>query len=188
MDLEGLPVANALVWVVDSPDTVRSDAEGRFTLPSLPPGSYTVLATDSVLARAGIARTNNQHVLLGEGGNSDIRIAYHARTTVLEMVCKGQRYTPGQGVVLGRILDASGTPVAGARLELWRRLVSENMELFREEISGEAGDDGRFIICGTPRDQLLRVRATVEDAAAEMLIDGKADEVSVVMLTLRPKP
>jgi hypothetical protein len=32
------------------------------------------------------------------------------------------------------------------------------------------------------------VRATVEDAAAEMLIDGKADEVSVVMLTLRPKP
>jgi hypothetical protein len=141
-----------------------------------------------VLARAGIARTETAHVLLMEDRSSDIRLPFHSRDDVLQMMCKGQRYVAGQGVVLGRIQDQSGAPMASARIELWRRIVNKNVELFREEIAGEAGDDGRFVVCGTPRDQVLRVRASVNDASAETLTDSRADGLGVVVLTVHRKP
>ncbi len=187
IDPEGHMVPGARVWITDTPDTVTTDAEGRFALPSMPVGLYLLVASDSVLARMGIARTPVTHVLLGSGENTDVRVPFHSRADILERICVGQRYTFGQGVVLGRVVDTKGVVVPSARIELWRRIVSNKIELFREEIAGDAGEDGGFIICGTARDQLLRLRATKEDSSVETMIDAK-DEVSVVMLTLRPAP
>ncbi len=176
------------MWIVDSPDTVRTDSVGRFVMPAMPAGTYTLLASDTLLVKAGVSRTGPTHLLIGEGQNVDVSVQFHSRADVLEQMCKGQHYTLGQGVMLGQVTDSTSSPRPNARIELWRRIQSRNTELFREEVSGEAGDDGRFIICGLPRDQLLRVRATQVDDTAETLVDARKEEVSLVTLRLKRKP
>src|SRR4029077_16390608 len=121
-------------------------------------------------------------VSLERNREEDIRLTFHPRSEILRALCNGQDYIAGTGVVIGQVLGTSGTPLANAKIDIWRRIKSGNVELFHQEPGGAAGDDGRFVICGTPLHQTLRIRAA---DSGEIIIDKWNDEVFVATLVVR---
>jgi hypothetical protein len=184
-DSTGVPVTGARVWMVKTSDTVTTGADGRFSLPYVLPGIYAVLATDSTFAASGLSRTSHYWVFVDRDRDADIRLLFHPRSEILAQLCRGQSYQPGTGVVLGRVISTAGTPRANAKIDMWRQIKTGNIELFRQEPSGSVGSDGRFVICGVPLHQQLRIRATDTNESAEILIDKWKDELMVVTLVVR---
>ncbi len=184
-DSGGVPVAGARVWMVQTQDTVSTNADGRFELPYVLPGVYAVLATDSTFASSGLSRTSQYWVYLDRDRGADIKLLFHPRAVILQQLCRGQSYSSGTGVVIGQVLGTGGTPLANAKIDVWRRFQSGNVELFRQEEGGAAGEDGRFVICGTPLDQQLRIRATGTRESAEVLVDKWKDDVFIATLVVR---
>jgi hypothetical protein len=184
-DSAGVPVAGARVWMVKTPDTVSTNADGRFELPYVMPGVYAVLATDSALSPSGLSRTSHYWVYLDRDRGADIKLLFHPRSEILQQLCQGQTYSAGTGVVIGQVLGTGGVPLANARIDVWRRIKTGNVELFHQEPGGAAGEDGRFVICGTPLDQQLRIRATDTRQSSEITIDTWKDEVFVATLVVR---
>ena len=131
-----------------------------------------------------VASTAHNWVFVDREHDADIRIIFHSRAEILEQLCAAQTYQQGTGVVIGRVVNAAGLPFPNARIDVWRRIKTSNIELFHQENGGRAGEDGRFIICGTPLDQPLRIRATGSVASSEVLVDWK-DDVFTAMLVVR---
>jgi hypothetical protein len=181
----GVPVAGARVWMVRTRDTVTTNADGRFELPYVMPGVYAVLAADSTFAPSGLSRTSHYWVSLERGRPEDIKLFLHPRSEILQQLCQGQTYSVGTGVVLGQVLGTDGMPLANAKIDVWRRVKSGNVELYHQEDGGTAGADGRFVICGTPLDEALRIRAAGTRESAEMIVDKWNDEVFVATLVVR---
>jgi hypothetical protein len=146
---------------------------------------YAVLATDSTLVASGLSRTSHYWVYLDRDRGAEIKLFFHPRAVILQQICVGQSYSPGTGVVLGQVLGTGGTPLANARIDVWRRIQSGNVELFRQEEGGAAGEDGRFVICGTPLDQQLRIRATYTRESGEILVDKWKEGIFVATLVVR---
>jgi hypothetical protein len=184
-DGAGSPVERARVWMVKTSDTVTTNADGRFELPYVMPGVYAILATDSTFAASGLSRTSRYWVYVDRDRDADIELVFHERAEILQQLCVGQSYSAGAGVVIGQVIRAAGLPAANAKIEVWRRIKSANVELIRHDSSGTAGEDGRFIICGAPLDQQLRIRATYTRESGEITIDKWKDEVFVVTLVVR---
>lgn len=130
------PLAGALVWTDDAPGAfARTDAHGAYTL--LPAGSTEQGAT-VYAAAAGYFRASSQALPAGAAP------ALHLDPAA---------------VVTGRVVDAAGQPVAGARL----RAHAEGRDAWRAEGAGwaKSGADGRFRLSLFPRSP-----ATLEARAA----------------------
>ncbi|MEP6732351.1 MAG: carboxypeptidase-like regulatory domain-containing protein [bacterium] len=184
-DSAGTAIAGARVWMAKTNDTVVTDPNGRFSLPYVLPGLYAVLATDSVLAAGGLSRTAYYWVYVDRGRNAEVRLLFHPRSIVLSQLCPGASYREGTGVVLGQVVGVGGIPVVNARIDVWRRIQANNIELFRQEPGGAAGTDGKFVICGTPLDQKLRIRAHDANDSAEFTIEKWPEEIVVKTLVVR---
>jgi hypothetical protein len=50
---------------------------------------------------------------------------------------------------------------------------------------GEAGDDGRFVVCGAGLDRPLRVRGVKNGLAGEATIDHWIDEIATLTIVLK---
>ncbi|MES2178807.1 MAG: carboxypeptidase regulatory-like domain-containing protein [Gemmatimonadota bacterium] len=186
-DAAGEPVVGARVWIAKSRDTVTTDSAGRFAFPYMSPGLYAVLGSDSVLAAAGLSLTTTNWVALDGSMEKHVRLAMFPRTEVLRQLCGAATYVPGMGVVIGTATDAVGNPAAKARIDVWQRYQTARVELFRQVNVGEAGPDGRFVICGTPFDQRIRVRLSTATESAEFVVDWTSD-VFAARVVLRPTP
>ncbi|MEO7456275.1 MAG: carboxypeptidase-like regulatory domain-containing protein [Gemmatimonadaceae bacterium] len=186
-DDNGAPVAGARVWMLNTSDTTVSGADGHFALPYVVPGAYVVLASDSVLAPAGIPRTQNIWVMLDRARDAEMIVPLHPRAEVLQMLCEGQRFQPDGGVVLGQVLDSAGTPRAFAQIDLFRHIQMGKAELFRQDPGGRAGGDGRFVICGTSPSEQLRIRATSVSEMGEVTVARNADNVVRASIVIRPR-
>ncbi len=64
----GQPVANALVVIVETHDSLRSGADGRF-LKSLPPGTYTVRAL-----ALGFTSVERKRIRASRGKNAQVEL------------------------------------------------------------------------------------------------------------------
>jgi Carboxypeptidase regulatory-like domain len=181
-DSDGTPVVGARVWMAKTGDTVTTTEDGRFSLPHVMPGVYAVQATDSTFAASGLSRTSHYWVFVDRSRDADIHIVYHPRSEILVQLCQGQTYREGTGVVLGRVVGTGGVPLANAKIDIWRRIQTGNVELFHQEAGGAAGADGRFVVCGAPLNQKLRIRATDARASGEIIVDSWKDEVVVATL------
>ncbi|MEP6493676.1 MAG: carboxypeptidase-like regulatory domain-containing protein [bacterium] len=183
---DGSPVAGARVWMLNTSDTVTSDTSGRFALPYTLPGMYYVLATDSVLADFGVSRTAWTGVALARNADANLRIRYHPRADALQLVCEGQPYKAGSGVVLLRVVDHEGTAVGDARVEVWLQSSPADTAARNPDRVGETGDDGGAIICGAKANETLHVRASNGHERADVTIEGVTQEVTFQRLVLRP--
>jgi protocatechuate 3,4-dioxygenase beta subunit len=132
-DAKGRPVAGVLVraemepqfWTGSAVET--TDSEGRFEIPGLDVGRYTVVAR-----HAGLAPAVAGGVAVDVDGGADVALTL----------------SPGAAVT-GRLVDGEERPLAGrvAAQELGGQPIPRSLvELLR----AEAGPDGRFRIDGVP--------------------------------------
>lgn len=188
LDQSRQPVPNALVWLRGTPDTAKTDAAGRFEMPPVPPGLYVVTASDSALAAEGIPRSLPVYTtVFVDAAAQDVKLDFFPRTQVLASVCPRSSYKPGTGVLLARVLDSRGAPASFAEIEVETKSSAAADSLAQPETRlGEAGDDGRFVVCGIAHDRSVIVRAFKAREGAGVSIDRWGDEIVSVTLRLKP--
>jgi hypothetical protein len=183
---DGAPIAGAFVWITRSPDTARTDARGHFEFPPMAPGLYVVGASDSVLAPLGVSRTVLQRVPLFTTGNADVDLEFHPRSEIFPTICPARSYRLGTGVLLARVIDSIGAPVADAVVEVETQRSDTLSRTPLGRRYGQTAYDGGFVVCGAEREHRLVVRASKNRDAAGIAIDRWGDEVIALTLTLRP--
>jgi hypothetical protein len=129
VDMHSHPVAGATVWGIARQEKygpTRSGADGRFRLPALTPDKPITVWADA----PGLARERRDDVRIFPGKDRDL-----GRLTLL----------PGTRM-RGRLVDAQGKPVVGARvkLELYRFELGHTISSQGTEWTLRAAGDGRF--------------------------------------------
>jgi 5-hydroxyisourate hydrolase-like protein (transthyretin family) len=159
---------------------VFTDAEGRFTVPELPAGRYSLSAT--------------------KGGY--VRMSYGARRhdrpgTPVNLV-EGQRLTdlsirlPRGGVIAGRILDENGGPAAGVQVRLLQYRLQQGerrlMPALGGSLMGETTDDrGMYRLYGLPPGEYLVAASPRNTNVGEIQASTEA-EIRAALAALQQPP
>ncbi|HEU4786877.1 MAG TPA: carboxypeptidase-like regulatory domain-containing protein [Gemmatimonadaceae bacterium] len=155
----GRPITDARVWLWNAPDTVTSDSTGTYAFSDVLPGVYLVYAADSALARVDLPQ-GRRIVDVRDNDHRDAAVLVVPRRYTVAARCKGQKLPPESGVVLGRVVDPSGEPIAEASIEVrWTPRPADNAARQRPDRSLTGDDDGRFAVCGVPLGATVRLRA-----------------------------
>ena len=191
-DRRGLLLGGIRVWMFFGTDTVVTDSIGAFRLPRPLGGGYTLVAADSGMAAAGINQTLPKYVVVGDERypTTDIDVdvlRLFPRADALRAACGEGNYVPGRGVVVVRVVDTTGTSVAGAHVdvETMQKIVAGDTVARPIHRSGDAGPDGRFIVCAAALDQPMTLRASYRDARGEKTLLKWTDELEALTITLR---
>jgi hypothetical protein len=187
VDSLGVPMPEVRVGVVGSNQMVFTNAEGRFDIVGLDPGTYAVRLVVARLEELGLVPpTMNRQVLGGESSY----LEYHVLSAreIAAARCGPEEVPEGTSVLTGVVRDAAGGgPVAAATLRLtWSRYddSASTVVSFREEISGfetAADERGVYTFCGVPRrEELTLVTLVAGEEVAEQSLALSAQEESRV--------
>jgi hypothetical protein len=188
-DLVGRPVNGAVVWLRDTPDTVRTGVDGRFEMPYVFPGIFAVYASDTVLSPEGIARTVPLRFGLFDAGDNVAVLRFYPRADVYELICPAKSYRAGTGVLLAHIVDVRGNPASNASVDVETRdlLVAGDTLARPRHGHGQAGEDGRFVVCGITRDLPILVRASKGKESAVVTVDHWREDFAALTIRLEPQ-
>jgi Carboxypeptidase regulatory-like domain len=128
----GEPLRNASVAVLgtgsqDNNANLSSDGGGRFTIPNLPNGDYTVSA-----AKQGFSPTAPVHVALS-GNQADVTI----------------KLLPF-GRITGTIVDDAGDPILNANIQLFRAAVQNGRRVMQPASHATTNDLGEYHVASLP--------------------------------------
>ena len=179
--LQGTPLAGAVITIVGTPVTVRTDGRGRFSFDAVTPGTHTFTAHHAALDSLGFSGISTRANVTD--GGADVRLAIPSFNTLWRAACGDGRVPKDSGFIYGTVRTAtSAAPTPNATVELtWLDLsVTRTKRVTQsrwrgQSVTTEAGD---YAICGVPLDVGLRVRAGT-DSATSGLIDLPAREVRV---------
>jgi len=176
-------VAAMSVWLDDSPDTTLTDAGGNFTLTGVLPGTYMLMASDSELARVGVAR-GRRLIDVRDADHRTANIVYLAVPHLVQNQCEGEgeHKADGTGALLGRVVDQSGAPMPDVLLDaIWRPDAGTDS---RPDLETRSDDSGRFAVCGAPIGAVVRLHALSPGGAAD--VEWKQTALQTLTLTIRP--
>jgi hypothetical protein len=182
VDSVGHPVGGAavLIGALQRRDTVFAADDGRFRSAFLASGVFAALAVESVFVDYPLPRPQLIGLRLPPG-DTDIEIAIQPHRILLPFLCARQSYSPGLGIILGHAIHADGSPATELDVTVsWS--ANEGREVNR---SGRTNDEGRFVVCGVPPHQSVRLRATTRRESADLVVDVGDRDVIPARLTLR---
>ncbi|MBW3533595.1 MAG: TonB-dependent receptor [Gemmatimonadetes bacterium] len=158
----GLPLADAAVFLWDTPHRTATDATGRFTLDSVPAGAYDLLFFHERLASLGLSAGPVQ-VRVRPGERVSVDLATPSMETVLGGLCALEE-GEGSAAAVGRVSDAtSGVSLPGARVHVsW---VPEGGRA-AETRSVLSDDAGWYRACALPAGERVAVVASFLDRAS----------------------
>jgi hypothetical protein len=188
-DSGGNPISGAVVRLNNThyDDSVITDRGGRFAFPPVTPGYYRVFVADSLFAAYGVLGVLPKSLLLSRENRSvDLELA--SRAQLLRRACGDQKHAAGDAAILGRVLSEDGSPATGVHVDAtW--LVSNSTSLSAQATRrGDTDGEGRFVICGVPRDAGIVVHVATRRDAAEERVDRITADAIGVTLQLRRRP
>jgi protocatechuate 3,4-dioxygenase beta subunit len=148
--IAGGPLADAAVFLWDTPYQAVTDAEGRYRIDDIPPGDYSVLFFHTRLGEMG-ASPGPVPVTVTAGGDHEVMLGTPSMSTYLALQCLMSDERPaGMGAVAGRVIDAaSQLDIGGARVSLsWHEedaTAPTSIELW-------TSSDGWYSSCRVPAD------------------------------------
>jgi hypothetical protein len=146
---EQAPLADASVFLFGTPHRAVSDEEGRFHIPNVPAGEYTLLYYHPLLGDLGIS-PGPRSVTVRENRTAEIELGTPSWFTVVASQCLMEEHGPGTGVLAGWVGDGeSGMGMPRAHVTLsWS--VEGRTEPARREMETDAG--GWYRLCEAPAD------------------------------------
>jgi carboxypeptidase family protein len=179
---DGLPVANAFVWLAGTDDTTRTAADGSFVLDGLIPGPYDVFAGDSIAARHAFPLNDDLRVDVDSAESTSIHVRIWDLATVVDRYCAFQPRGHGSALVAGRVVFGDGAPAVGARVELsWTPPAEREPVVFRRQ----ASMDGAFAVCGVETGLPVTVRVRADSPSNELSVTKTlASETLIEKFTL----
>jgi hypothetical protein len=165
------PLADADVVIEGIPRPVRTDARGRFSIDSVPVGSYRIGFFHPSIDELGLqAATVTARVTADDVAS--VRLATPAPATVYGVLC-GAPPSEGRGMVLGAARGVtSGAPIVLARVVAqWNEVVVRNGRIARESPArlGQVTPSGGYAVCGLPTDAEVIVIGVVDDGRRGVL-------------------
>jgi len=147
----GVPLAGAVVKIVDTKLQATTDKNGHFQIDSIPPGEYSLSLIHPLLDTLGVS-INTKAVPFQPGAPLAVELAVPSAQTVLEMSCAAAWRRRGPSALVGKVLDADNdTPLVGATVSLtWKELDLTNLRKRDVVRKGTVGADGTYRICGLP--------------------------------------
>ena len=184
--LRGVPLANAFITIGERSRSTTSDAKGRFSFDTLPPGTYTFAMQHAVFDSLGLSGATARAVV--SDGKSLVTLAVPSFATMWRAVC-GIVPVPlrDSGVVYGTVRDArKGEPMPEATVELsWMDLVNRgdnkgtsNVTQRRWRSEAQADARGDYAVCGVPIETQQRLRASyLKNSTGVLDLQSSGDRV-----------
>ncbi len=165
--VRNVPLEHAFVMIEGRSRSATTDAKGRFTFDTLPPGTYTFAMQHAVFDSLGLSGATARVTVTD--GKTPITLALPSFKTFWKAAC-GVIPVPGadSGLVYGTVRDAkSQNPVPQASVELsWIDLVNlgtktQTTGVTQRKWKNESQSDaqGTYAICGAPVSTQLRIKA-----------------------------
>jgi hypothetical protein len=173
------PVANALVFVPGSNDSARTGADGSVRVRRLPPGSYLLQATTDELELLSWPRASAR-VDVDADGEARVTMRVESPLAAARAICgnAGESITDSTSALIGVALRGNG-PMIGAPVTVSvdrRRDRPWELQLTRD--TRTMASDGRFLVCGVPRNRALEVRVWSGEEWTAATITVGADKVA----------
>jgi hypothetical protein len=179
--LYGGPLRGALVMVDGPARAAATDSMGRFTIDSIPVGSYRLVVMHPLLDTLGIGMVTPS-IQFAPGDTAFLLLGTPSVPTLTTMKCGAGGLAAGTSVLLGLVTDTdTGEPVADATVLLAWSQVEATREAGVRRLSSQrvakTGTNGTFRICGVP-----------PDLVGEMFAWRGADTTAVVPVSLENFP
>jgi len=184
-----LPLPNARVFLDGTQFAARSDANGRFTIPQVPSGSYTLSVTHPRFDSLQL-RPPSPTVDVRPNEVAAAELTTPSAATIFARDCAAEERRSPMTALRGRVSDATtGEPAIQAQVTLtWNRLVSTavaSAPVAQQQIATRTDSSGRYAFCGLPDGVRLSIRAVTEEhRSSPLTVLVAPNEVSVFDLTV----
>jgi hypothetical protein len=156
------PLPGAKVSLSGTQYAAHTDGAGRFRLPNLPEGSYSVAFShpdlDLIPLPAGA-----HPVTLREGGKHSLKLAVPSWQRISSGLCPDSTRRLHKGVLLGTVRDAAtGAAAGGAEVTAsWSGRVAGDVQAGAKEqwVKTAADARGFYVVCGVPEGTSVRTAA-----------------------------
>jgi len=200
-DSLGRGAGEVRVWIEGTAFQATSDPDGVFAFQDVGEGVWTVRANHPDLEGLGYEGTSDE-VEVEAGEAVSVRLELPSLHRVAIERCRSTPPALDEAIVIGRVADERGRPVAGALVRvLWSDFglpvkgttTAGDPVSIREDRSGvemEADASGAFVFCRVPTDYTVRVTALLLERSSptlEVRMDS-TQEVVRAELTLANPP
>ncbi len=151
---EHAPAGGQVVTLAGTDYAAVSDSAGRFTIPDLVPGPYSIAVTDTLLTPLDIALKTQVSFVAARDSTTSIAFEAPTAEEYAAQMCSRRAPTAGRAVIVGRAVFPNGAPAAEAQVEA--ALVSDAglQRMQKEKTDGR----GLFHICNVPVGAKVQVR------------------------------
>jgi hypothetical protein len=184
----GTPIPYGLVTLAGTEDTVRTDEGGRFRIETVP-GRYMIEASDTTLAKYVAPRSRSTSVEVRRGDEATVRLEVPSRQNAIDAVCGNARLPAGSAMITGAVAFSTGELPRDLRMTAVFQDILATTEAVQRTQMITPDDHGRFIVCGVPRDRMVRL--TLFDtkhpvADTSVVVPPRAFSGQVLWLVKRP--
>ena len=170
--LNRAPLTGAVITIVGTARSTKTDADGRFQFDSVRPGTHTFAAQHAALDSLGFSGVSARATV--NDGLTEVRLGSPSFATLWRRACGDTRPPKDSGFVYGTVRDAtSGSPAPNAIVDItWIDLkVTKRLRISETRWRGRSvtGDAGDFAVCGVPLDVGLRIIAVTDSAASGLI-------------------
>jgi hypothetical protein len=196
------PLAGAIVRVVGTDVTAKTDSAGQFRLMGPLNGEYAVTFAHPGLDSLGFV-AQQELVPLMPGSSSNVALTVPGIDRIMQKLCPQDPPDERQRVLVGVVTDSkTHTPLSGVNVvATWRQV---RVPTFKGEgtwVVGELQDSsttdhsGRYVLCGLPIEWPVTLRAvhkkdnsTVVSDSVRFWFERDRDEVSLMLRDGVPTP
>ncbi|HSJ31675.1 MAG TPA: carboxypeptidase regulatory-like domain-containing protein, partial [Longimicrobiales bacterium] len=174
------PLAGATVLLAGTEYSAQTDSAGRFVIDALPNGVFTAQFLHPRLDSLDIGSPEAE-VEVTAGRSSDLQLAIPSEAAILLAACSAEAQdTPGS-VVSGVVTDRRrGGSIPGATVRVqWQEVETADtrVQARNQWLDVTTDEDGRYVACGVPVDELVHVHATLltyDSDSMEVTFDAPA--------------
>ncbi len=187
------PVANAVVTLVGTPDTVLTNAAGEFEIAAIP-GKYSLSARDTALKSYVQSRIVSQSVDAIRAQTTMAQIELAPIADVIEDICHDIRVSDSTVVLLGHVFAPDRPRIPnGSVASTWQEYFlagAKEIAIRGVRRDSDVDDEGRFVVCAVKLHQPVKLRLT---SGKEVLADttirlDRTDLTQPFEWRIAPKP
>ncbi len=195
--VSGAPLSGARVQIAGTQSPATTDVRGRFTIPAVLPGEYTIEVRTSPLDSLGLVHGGQVAVA---DASVDVRLRVPTAAQLIAALC-GPGVGREHGVVAGTVrVPGDSTPRRGVNVVIeWadlavKRTGSSLVERVARHVRGRTDSRGTFRLCGVPVNTAAHIRAVIDDnddapaMPVRIPLGEKFANVEIVVAPRAPRP
>jgi hypothetical protein len=156
------PVEGATVLLAGTGSEGRSEGNGQFVIPFVPPGSYTVVLRHAALDSLGLEHLATT-VEVGTGTVANLTLVFPSLGELASRLCAGESNLDRTAVVRLIVADSSGLAAANAPVVVsrWRPAAAGDSAsaTVATIFEGRLDMSGAYVACNIPDGETLRIES-----------------------------